>query len=153
MAQGKRFSPEFRQKAVRLYRVSERPYRAVAEELAVVPESTGSAERRPRQAVVRSAREEVRRCRVLAERRHAPLWDKRSHGRRFIAGGGIWTHFPRPARVPLRRGKVDFAVARTAGSGHRKISPPTGCDERAGLARRTEGDVDAPLVRVGRTTV
>ena len=35
MAQGKRFSPEFRQEAVRLYRVSERPYRAVAEELAV----------------------------------------------------------------------------------------------------------------------
>ena len=37
--QGKRFSPEFRQEAVRLYRVSERPYRAVAEELAVAPES------------------------------------------------------------------------------------------------------------------
>jgi hypothetical protein len=32
VAQGKRSSPEFRQKAVRLYRVSERPYRAVAEE-------------------------------------------------------------------------------------------------------------------------
>jgi transposase-like protein len=73
VAQGKRFSPEFRQKAVRLYRVSEQPYRAVAEELAVVPESTGSAERRPRQAVVRSAREEVCRCRTLAETRHAPL--------------------------------------------------------------------------------
>jgi transposase-like protein len=72
VAQGKRFSPEFRQKAVRLYRVSEQPYRAVAEELAVVPESTGSAERRPRQAVVRSAREEVCRCRTLAETRHAP---------------------------------------------------------------------------------
>jgi len=39
VAQGKRFSPEFRQEAVRLYRVSERPYRAVAEELAVAPES------------------------------------------------------------------------------------------------------------------
>ena len=39
MAQGKRFSPEFRQEAVRLYKVSERPYRAVAEELAVAPES------------------------------------------------------------------------------------------------------------------
>ena len=37
--QGKRFSPEFRREAVRLYRVSERPYRAVAEELAVAPES------------------------------------------------------------------------------------------------------------------
>ncbi len=39
MAQGKRFSPEFRLEAVRLYRVSGRPYRAVAEELAVAPES------------------------------------------------------------------------------------------------------------------
>ncbi len=39
MAQGKRFSPEFRQEAVRLYKVSQRPYRAVAEELAVAPES------------------------------------------------------------------------------------------------------------------
>ena len=39
MARGKSFSPEFRQEAVRLYRVSGRPYRAVAEELAVAPES------------------------------------------------------------------------------------------------------------------
>jgi transposase len=39
VAQGKRFSPEFRQEAVQLYRVSGRPYRAVAEELAVAPES------------------------------------------------------------------------------------------------------------------
>jgi transposase len=39
VAQGKRFSPEFRQEAVRLYRVSGRPFRDVAEELAVAPES------------------------------------------------------------------------------------------------------------------
>ena len=39
MAQGKRFSPEFRQEAVRLYKLGGRPYRAVAEELAVAPES------------------------------------------------------------------------------------------------------------------
>jgi len=39
VARGKSFSPEFRQEAVRLYRVSGRPYRAVAEELAVAPES------------------------------------------------------------------------------------------------------------------
>ena len=39
MARGKSFSPEFRQEAVRLYRVSGRPYRAVAEELAIAPES------------------------------------------------------------------------------------------------------------------
>jgi transposase len=39
VAQGKRFSPEFRQEAVRLYRVSGRPFRAVAEELQIAPES------------------------------------------------------------------------------------------------------------------
>lgn len=39
MAQGKRFSPEFRQEAVRLFKVSGRPYREVAAELAVAPES------------------------------------------------------------------------------------------------------------------
>ena len=39
VAQGKRFPPEFRQEAVRLYRVSGRPFRAVAEELQVAPES------------------------------------------------------------------------------------------------------------------
>lgn len=39
MAKGKRFSPEFRQEAVRLYRVSERPFREVAGELGIAPES------------------------------------------------------------------------------------------------------------------
>jgi len=39
VAHRKWFSPEFRQEAVRLYRVSGRPYRAVAEELAVAAES------------------------------------------------------------------------------------------------------------------
>ena len=39
MAQGKRFPTEFRQKAVRLYRVSGKTYRAVAEELQIAPES------------------------------------------------------------------------------------------------------------------
>jgi transposase len=39
MAKGKSFAPEFRQEAVRLYRVSGRPFRAVAEELGLVPES------------------------------------------------------------------------------------------------------------------
>jgi hypothetical protein len=57
------------------------------------------------------------------------------------------------ALCQISGGPIDFAVARTAGSGHRKISQPMGCDERAGLARRTEGDVDAPLVRVGRMSV
>ncbi len=39
VAKGKRFSPEFRQEAVRLYRVSGRPFRAIAEELQIAPES------------------------------------------------------------------------------------------------------------------
>ena len=39
MAQGRRFPAEFRQEAVRLYRVSGRPFRDVAAELAVAPES------------------------------------------------------------------------------------------------------------------
>ena len=39
MAKGKRFSPEFRQEAVRLHRVSERPFREVAGELGIAPES------------------------------------------------------------------------------------------------------------------
>jgi transposase len=36
---GKRFAPEFRQEAVRLYHVSGGPFRAVAGELGVSPES------------------------------------------------------------------------------------------------------------------
>ena len=39
MAKGKRFSPEFRQEAVRLWRVSERPFCDVAGELGIAPES------------------------------------------------------------------------------------------------------------------
>src|SRR5439155_26441621 len=49
MAKGKVFAPEFRQEAVRLYRVSGKPFRAAAEDLAIAPESrrrTSSGRRR-----------------------------------------------------------------------------------------------------------
>lgn len=39
MAKGKPFAPEFRQEAVRLYRVSGKPFREVAGDLGVAPES------------------------------------------------------------------------------------------------------------------
>ena len=39
MAQGRRFPAEFRQEAVRLHRVSGRPFRETAAELGIAPES------------------------------------------------------------------------------------------------------------------
>ena len=39
MAKGKRFAPEFRQEAVRLFRVSGKPLRTVASDLGIAPES------------------------------------------------------------------------------------------------------------------
>ena len=69
MARGKAYAPEFRQEAVRLFRVTGKPLREVAEDLGVAPESIrrwalqADVDEGRRQGLTSDEREELRKLR------------------------------------------------------------------------------------------